>query len=33
MLILQYTQNEQTYEQAQILFPTSLRTGTFAAPR
>jgi branched-chain amino acid transport system substrate-binding protein len=33
MLILQYTQNEQTYDRAPILFPTALRTGTFAAPR
>lgn len=33
MLILQYTQNEQTYDRAPILFPAALRTGTYAAPR
>ena len=33
MLILQYTQADQTYDQAPILFPAALRTGTFTAPR
>ncbi len=33
MIIVQYTQNEQTYDKAQILFPAAMKTGTFTAPR
>jgi branched-chain amino acid transport system substrate-binding protein len=33
MLILQYTQHEQTYDKATILFPAALKTGAFTAPR
>ena len=33
MLILHYTQNEQTYDTAPILFPAVLKTGTYTAPR
>lgn len=33
MIILQYTQNDQTYDKAQILFPSAMKTGSYAAPR
>ncbi len=33
MIILQYTQNEQTYDKAPILFPSAMKTGTYTAPR
>ncbi len=33
LVILQYTQAEQTYDQAPILYPPSMKTGTYQAPR
>jgi len=33
MVILQYTQPDETYDQAQILYPIGMKTGTYQAPR
>ncbi len=33
ILILQYTQNDQTYATAPILYPPAMKTGTYTAPR
>ena len=33
MIILQYTQNDQTYDTAPILYPPAMKTGTYTAPR
>jgi branched-chain amino acid transport system substrate-binding protein len=33
MIILQYTQPDQTYDTATILYPTAMQTGTYTAPR
>lgn len=33
MVILQYTQPDETYDQTQILYPTAMKTGTYQAPR
>ena len=33
MIILQYTQVDQTYDQAPILYPAGMKTGTYTAPR
>jgi branched-chain amino acid transport system substrate-binding protein len=32
MVILQYTQADQTYDQAAILFPAAMKTGAYTAP-
>jgi branched-chain amino acid transport system substrate-binding protein len=33
LIILQYTKVDETYDQAPILYPTALKTGTYTAPR
>ena len=33
MVILQFTQTDETYDRAPILFPTAMKTGTYTAPR
>ena len=33
MIILQYTQPDQTYDTATILYPNAMKTGTYTAPR